>query len=69
MSLDIDAGCEVAPGEASDVEVANAHACSYLIISDARRLAALVRVQLALFPREIMLNNLMMISCEKRGVS
>ena len=55
MSVDIDAGFEVAPGEANDVEVANAHACWYLIISDARRLAALARVQLALFPREIML--------------
>jgi hypothetical protein len=55
VSVDIDAGFEVAPGEANDVEVANAHACWYLIISDARRLAALARVQLALFPREIML--------------
>jgi hypothetical protein len=49
VSVDIDAGFEVAPGEASDVEVANVHACWYLIISDARRLAALARVQFGVY--------------------
>ncbi len=51
MSVDIDAGFEVAPGEANDVEVANAHACWYLIISDARRLAALARVTACSFSK------------------
>jgi hypothetical protein len=35
---DIDAGFKVAPGDASDIEVTNAHpwACQYLVFSDGR---------------------------------
>ena len=34
--VDIDAGLEVAPGDASDIEVANAHpwGCAFLVFSD-----------------------------------
>ena len=78
MPVDIDAGFEVAPGDASDVEVANAHAWgSYcLVYSDgaaahsARGIAMIPSVKgiaRAISASEILFYNLMMISGVKGG--
>ena len=76
-SVDIDAGFKVAPGDASDVEVANTHAWGsrYLILSDGASAGTALGIAkdpsakgiARSFPIEILRYNLMMISGKKGG--
>ena len=76
-SVDIDAGFKVAPGDASDIEVVNAHAWGSEVLVFIDGMAAFSALGIAhnsaqkgtacSFPSEILLCNLMMISGKKRG--